>query len=698
MQLDLARLLEEQVRDTARAQKTIEEALLGEPTDPDVISELERLAGINNGWATAASSLAQAVAVSADLAPDAARDAYVRLASWYESRLGSLGQAETALLQALAKDPENVEILRSIERLQRTPGRERDLVETLRRLAKLELEPQNRRQIFREAKTLAEHAVQDLELTEKVLRQLLEDDEADIWALEELTRLRELASDWAEVMKLLLRRSELTSDGSELARLQHEAAEIAQKRLGDTKRAVELYETLFDMNASDRRASAALREIYGATKKDKELRRLLERLIDVAGAPADRSVLRLELARLQASGQDAEMAIETLRAILDEEPGHADAVVLLSQLYEQAGQDEQLAELLGSQIELAKERKDSTAELSLTVRLGEIYESKLGDSAKAIETYEAVLARDAGHAGALESLARLFEKRGELAKAAESLDKLLALRKGAEAIELALRVADLYGKLKDDAKARRALEQGLTIDPNDAKIRGRLAATYDKLGDFAKLAELLAGDAEAAAENSAKIKLYREAANLYTTKQNDAAAAALLLEKASALAPADRELLLALCDAYSAAGRGKDAAAALEKVVASFAGKRSKELAAIHQRLSRAYLAEGDKVRAIAELDQAFKIDPGSVAILKDLGTLSIDMGDLERAQKTFRALLLQRLDPSSPITKGEVFYFLGDISNRMGDKPKAIQMLERSLENEPNMAKAKELLAQLKG
>ena len=37
--------------------------------------------------------------------------------------------------------------------------------------------------------------------------------------------------------------------------------------------------------------------------------------------------------------------------------------------------------------------------------------------------------------------------------------------------------------------------------------------------------------------------------------------------------------------------------------LASFAGKRSKDLAAIHQRLSRAYLAEGDKPRALTELD-----------------------------------------------------------------------------------------------
>jgi len=83
--------------------------------------------------------------------------------------------------------------------------------------------------------------------------------------------------------------------------------------------------------------------------------------------------------------------------------------------------------------------------------------------------------------------------------------------------------------------------------------------------------------------------------------------------------------------------------------------------------------------------------------VLRDLGTLSIEMGDLDRAQKTYRALLLQKLDGSAAITKGEVFLHLGEISSRQGDKAKAVQMLERALENDPSLSTAKNLLAELK-
>jgi Flp pilus assembly protein TadD len=147
--------------------------------------------------------------------------------------------------------------------------------------------------------------------------------------------------------------------------------------------------------------------------------------------------------------------------------------------------------------------------------------------------------------------------------------------------------------------------------------------------------------------------LLRAAADIHLGKRSDPAAGAALLAEASELAPQDRDLLLALCDAYSASGRGKDAVAALEKIVESYGGRRSKDLAVIHHRIAKAHLADGDREAALAELDVAFKIDPGSIAVLRDLGVLALDLADasagdeakakeyVERGSKTFLALLL---------------------------------------------------------
>jgi tetratricopeptide (TPR) repeat protein len=194
-----------------------------------------------------------------------------------------------------------------------------------------------------------------------------------------------------------------------------------------------------------------------------------------------------------------------------------------------------------------------------------------------------------------------------------------------------------------------------------------------------------------------QVKLLRSAADIHTLKRKSPEDAIPVLERAAQLVPHDRDLLLALCDAYNAAQRGREAAQVLEKVIASFGNRRTRELAPYHHRLARALAQLGDKDVALVQLDMALKLDPGSVGVLRDLSMLAFETNDLDRAQKTFRALLLQRLEPNAGISKGEVFYYLGEISVKQGDKVKAVQMFERAIENDPALDRARSKLTELK-
>ncbi|WP_437590400.1 tetratricopeptide repeat protein [Sorangium sp. So ce1000] len=708
MRLDLAKVLEVRSNDPRAALETLEKALADDPSDPDVLGEIERLAPLTGGWASAASALERAVRAGTDLDGDTARDLWMRIAEWQKNKVGDAKAAEAAYEAALTHDPTSEHILRSIEELQRAPGRERDLIGTLRRIAALDGMEGNAGELRREAKELAERALGDRELVEAILREMIAADEGDTWALAELTKVREEAGDHKEVFRLLVRQSELYAEADRIRDARHAAAAVAREKLGDDAAAIELYETLFEADPGDARAATALRELYAKAGKHKELLALLERLTDLAESPEARSALRLESAEICLSRLDAvSEATEHLRAVLDEQPDNEKATVLLAQLLEKTGRDQELSDLFVTQIERAKDRGDVAAELSYSVRLGEVYEARLNDTARAIETYRAVLEREPRHHGALLALARLHEQRGEKAEAAQRLEVILEDARAAEAVGTALRLADLHRSLGDEGAVRRVLERGLAADGSAQEIRKQLLALYEKQQAFTELADLITGDAEAAAQPAEKVALYRKAAGIHLAKRNDPGRAADLLVKATELVPGDRELLLALCDAYSASGRGQKAAEALQQIVESYGGRRSKDLAAIHHRLAKAYLAEGQRERALAELDIAFKIDPGSIAILRDLGVLALDLSEsgddaakaahIDRAQKTFRALLLQKLDEGAPISKGEVFYYLGVISHRQNDDKKAIQMLERALDNERDFAPAKELLAQLK-
>jgi golgin subfamily B member 1 len=698
MRRSLARVLEEESRDSRAAQRVLEAGLAEAPEDTALLEEIERLAGVTGEWSQAGQALSGALATRTSLPPESGVELSLRLAGWYRDHARDGASAEAALERALLLDPASDEVLLAIEQLQHAPGRERDLLATLRRRAKLQVEEPRREELYRQAKALAEGSG-DAGAAEAVLRELLSQDDTNSWALAELSKLREAAGDYAETFKLTVRRADLSAEASEVRELRRRAAELARDQLGDGKKATELFEQLFDDDPNDREAATALRSLYALDDRHQELGRLLERLIDLAESPEARTALRLELSRLNRDTFAApEAAIDLLRAILDEEPGHAEAVVALSDLYEKTQRDEELADLLLTQIDAAAARGDVAAELRFQVRLGEVYDARLDDRGRAIETYRGVLARDPNHQGALQSLSRLYKAQGDLAGVAEVVSRLLDGARGDGAVAFAIELSEAEQALGNAEGAARALERGLMHEEASSELRDRLRSLYAAGREWEKLSALMARDAELTQKPEDAVKILREAARIQAQERGDHVAAAELLERASRLKPDDREILLELCERYTSSGRGKAAAEVLQRIVDSFGTKRTKELGEIHRRLAAAYLADGDVKRAMDELDKAFRIEPGNVSVLTALGDVAMQLADYKKAQQMYRALLLQKLDDvSGPIKKSAVFFRLGQIHEALEEKPKAQQMYERAVQTD-GLEEAKARLAALKG
>lgn len=697
---ELARLREERLGDLSGALNAQIAAFGIDPRDEQVLLELERLApaagDLNRLRGVVEEALAKKALDTSDVAA-----LNLRAAGWYLAQLNDSAAAEERLLAALAAEPENLDAIEQLEGVRRAPGREADLVATLRRRSELELDIDARKTMLREAATLAETKLNDLDEAASLTALLLETDEADLEALDTLARLRKSQGQHEAVAELLSRRARLTDDPAQVVALRREVAELYAGPLDDTDRAIAAWKDLLDFDPNDTAARDAFEALLSRSARWRDLEDALRARLDVAVSSDERAVIRLRLAALaETRFNDPNAAADFLRDVLDEVPTHVEAGNGLERIYAAEKRFTDLGELLERRAEDFAAAGDTANELGILVRIGDLAEREMNDTARAVELYERVLDRNPDHVGALEALARLAEKDGHWQRAAEMLGRALALApSGPEGAALGVRLAELQrGQLGRPDDAEVSLRRALALDPLNRPAIARLKVIADETVNHALFVEAFKLEVRAVSDVKEKVALYKSIASLSREKLGDNAGAIEALEAAVALDGEDREVLLSLVDLYAANGREGDAIPIVERIIASFGTRRTKELAQWQHRLGRAYEAAGDPMKALALYDQAFKIDLTNVPILRDLGLLCLQLGDFERAQKSFRALLLQRLEASHNITKADVYFHLGETLSRQGDKPKAIGMLERALEADKAHARARELLTELKG
>jgi tetratricopeptide (TPR) repeat protein len=425
------------------------------------------------------------------------------------------------------------------ERVGRAPGHERALVEALALRSAIEggSDPP-----IREAVTVSKQ-LGDGTLAEALLKRFIEQRESAeelpqaAWALVELAALREAAGAIPEAIALKQRAAEV-ADPEEGRRLRFECARLAAASLGDLERAASLYEALLAQDPADREAWEPLLDVYQRMGQTDKLAELLGNVVAYVDDPALRSKLRLDRVRVMMTdlglGDDAAPA---LREIVDDDPSQVEAAILLAGILERKGDVDELAALLARQLDAAKDRQEGASIASLSLRLGQLLETK--DRLEAKSVLYSGLDWMPEHAEILELLAKMHESEGETADRADLLERRLALTQGEEADKLALLVHGLRVGEGDEKGAERALEAGFRANPRSARLGEELERAYKDRGAWEKLAELYAVEARGRTEASGRVQRLCEAAALYRSKLGDPAKATTLLAEARKDAPDD---------------------------------------------------------------------------------------------------------------------------------------------------------------
>lgn len=691
--------------DLAGALADLRRALPLSPESVAIERNLLRLAEQTGEVAVAVDAIREAAAVierRRAQQPSAVLDDRLARLRWLEATLvdEKLGDADAALgaYRAVADlQPRHADALRRIAAIaRRAPGQ--PLFDALIRIADVaegDLDP------LWDAADLALETLHDHALARQVLSRLLDSaarlwrrgepargqrspEAAAGWALDNLVRLHGEAGDHAQAVALQLEGSRLPFDAGTSRTLRRKAAERAARQLGDRARAIDLLRAILDETPADADTIAELAQLYQASDRIGDLLSLRKHELGLTTSPERRVELRLEIARLVGVIEERGGRVEVLRANLDELPGHDASIDALVQVLESKRSHAELADILTNQAQKLEAVRDVQRSARLWARVANLATKQLSDADRAIAAHRRVVALHPT-IESLDALARLHVERGEHAKAIEWLERLLAGSEGSERPGVALRLARSHIATGKSERAVAVLEKAFGEAPADAQIRDLLVDLYRQAEQWEPLARVLADSTAYIQDADTLLAYVREAATIFQ-RVGTPDRAIPVLERAIPLVPEDRSMRSMLAEGLRVAGRTDEAKAIYEQLLAEFGRRRNPERAEVHHQLAQVLRAQGDVEGALAQLDLASQMDLQNTAILRTLGEVARESGQIERAERSFRALLLivRRQQPDAPdvrVGSSEVLFDLHQISAQRGQDDQARELLDSALD-----------------
>jgi tetratricopeptide (TPR) repeat protein len=638
-----------------------------------------------------------------------ARALELLVSAWW-AKTGAAEKATAAAQRAVDHEPTHPEGLAALAGMQRrAPGPA--LISTLLRLDALS---ENDLDHLREAAGIAlsagdQHREQARQTCVRLYRKAarmwsrgdagggqLQPEAAARWALDQLVKLCTEAGDLDQAVRILLDGATLPVDAETSRDMRRQAAEWLVQD-GAIGRAIDLYTGVLAEDNPRLEDIARVASLCEQEDRVSELINLRLRELEMTEDADRRLELRLELSRLTGVLETRGGRVETLLENLREAPGHAESIAAITDLLEQRGRYEELAKLLAEQGGLVADAGEAGSAASLFLRAATLYESQASDVEAAISCYRRVVELAPGNV-ALDALARLYTAQDRPDAAAKHLERRLEDTPENERVAILLKLARARIAAEQREKAVQALETAFAEAPRNGEVRKLLIRLHREREDKEALARTLATAATAVGDPNTVVSYAREAAELYE-ELGTPEAAVPVLERAHEFASDDRRLKLMLADGLRGAGRNDEARTLLEQLIEGFGRRRSAQRAEVHVRLARVAHAQGRVEEAVDQLEEASKMAAGNVSILRALAETAHRAGQLDRAERAYRTLLLSVRrggEEAAPISGAEVYLELASIAVQKSEADKAEELRESVLEaiaaddsQAPNLQKA---------
>ena len=395
--------------------------------------------------------------------------------------------------------------------------------------AALDLEPALRREMLGRVADVQEQRVGDLTLAIGYNRRILEEWADDGEALISLDRLYERVGDADALVEVVETRARLAGSMEERAALSFRLADLFESLLGRSDRAVDAYVRIrAEIDPTDLRAHQALERLYPASEAWAEL---AEVLLDHAERVTDTREKKRLLFRAAVVAEEnlanPDDAVSNYREILALDSTDLGALAALDRLFVSLERHVDLLETLDLERTLTGE---AGAKSEFEFRMGELLRTQLGEAARAVACFSAVLSRTPSHAGARAALEALlatpevrlkaahillpiYEQAGEWRRLRDTLiGTLVDLDLPGERVDVLTRVAEIEERwLAEPEAALNSLAEAWRQGDAPARFEAELQRLASLVGAWESMVELLGEGVLIAPDRSIDLRLMRAA-------------------------------------------------------------------------------------------------------------------------------------------------------------------------------------------
>jgi tetratricopeptide (TPR) repeat protein len=532
----IARLHEDALSDHASAFATFARAIVFDNANEQTLSNLERLAMALGRWAEV-TALYDAELDKLAENPDRLVELGLRVAQLYETQLEDVESAIARYRRVLEVEPENQSAVRSLDRLFTQTERWSDLATILAKEAEIGQDPADVLTFKYRLGQVREHRLQDVNGAIAAYREVLEAEADHADALEAVESLFARKIETVVVADLL---EPLYRDAEQWTKLiaVHEAqlahTEGQEERLAGFYRIAALHEEkLLDAPTTLDTYIRALKEFPVDERSGEEAPRLAA-IIDagfetLANAYADILGLHTDVKVQGEVGRrlaktfeedlgDVEKAEETYRYVLSVDGQDQEALSNLDRIYLAMEAWPELAGILDMRTKAPAEAYEL---IELFARLGEVYETKIGDIPNAIRAYRRIFDElDKTHEGAIAALARIYESQSAWRELDTVYLRELENASGdTQESEIRARIANLAAThLGEIDRAIETWKQVLDLRGEDPEALYALSNLYEREQRHRDLVEILERQASIAESDDDRVEILARRARTFTEK------------------------------------------------------------------------------------------------------------------------------------------------------------------------------------